>query len=153
MLCLFSGQKNYPIFMVLLVGFLVTEASYLACSSQCKVFRHEWLCVTTCQKHAWKVQRSVLFCWNCFSCFWKFLYLHFYLFTDILIWFWWYAYPKSTGYSFLFCFLKLSFILYFYILCFSISDAVKSGSSSILSSGVWITCILLFSWYCIYFVT
>ncbi|GMN24237.1 hypothetical protein TIFTF001_000487 [Ficus carica] len=28
------GQKNYLIFMVLLVGFLVTEASYLACSSQ-----------------------------------------------------------------------------------------------------------------------
>ncbi|KAK9280171.1 hypothetical protein L1049_013858 [Liquidambar formosana] len=28
------GQKNYVLFMVLLVGFVITEASYIACSSQ-----------------------------------------------------------------------------------------------------------------------
>ncbi|KAH7526425.1 hypothetical protein JRO89_XSUnG0056200 [Xanthoceras sorbifolium] len=31
------GQNNYVLFMVLLVGFLTTETSYLVCSAQCKL--------------------------------------------------------------------------------------------------------------------
>lgn len=31
-----AGQKNYVLFMVLLVGFITAEISYIVCSSQCK---------------------------------------------------------------------------------------------------------------------
>ncbi|KAL7201734.1 hypothetical protein ACSBR1_033434 [Camellia fascicularis] len=31
------GQKNRVLFIILLVGFVFTEASYVACSSQCKL--------------------------------------------------------------------------------------------------------------------
>lgn len=32
-----EGQKNHVLFMVLLVGFIIAEASYISCSSQCKL--------------------------------------------------------------------------------------------------------------------
>lgn len=33
-----AGHKNYVLFMVLLFGFIWTEATYITCLSQCKCF-------------------------------------------------------------------------------------------------------------------